>query len=51
MADSKSQPLVEVQDAGAGDGSMRVMSLDIDSAGGSLVPFQLDGTKDKKDKK
>ncbi len=38
--------IVEVQDAGTGDGQMRVMSLDVDSAGGYAVPFQLDGTKD-----
>jgi hypothetical protein len=52
MPDKKTeQPqIVEVQDAGTGDGQMRVMSLDVDSAGGYAVPFQLDGTKDEKKK-
>jgi len=46
MKDKTQPELVEVQDAGTGDGQMRVMSLSIDSAGGYAVPFQLDGTKD-----
>jgi hypothetical protein len=52
MPDKKNAPqIVEVQDAGTGDGQMRVMSLGTDSAGGYAVPFQLDGTKDDDQKK
>lgn len=43
----KQHPIVEVQDSGDGDGSMRVLSLSVDSAGGYAVPYQLDGTKKK----
>ena len=52
MPSKSNEPqIVEVQDAGTGDGQMRVMSLGIDSAGGYAVPFQLDGTKDDDHKK
>ena len=51
MAEKKEQPLVEVQDAGDGDGSMRVLSLGVDSAGGYAVPYQLDTKKQPKPKK